>query len=438
MLTLFLSNYSLAQEAWFEQSFNEYHFSSVYFIDSTIGWIVGNSDTIFKTTDGGENWDGPSYNPITHTGHSIQFVNENLGWVVGSETSVLGTIHKSTNGGSSWFAQNNPILVEDHFLLSVNFLDENLGWAVGVYYHPLIGMNKLILKTTNGGSNWIQQIIDDSFSGLFSVFFINNDTGWVAGSGDTSSIYKTTDGGENWFSQQLTGPHWNVEFRTIQFIDNYNGWAAGWEYIMGSDGTILYKTTDSGNSWIKKELPSYFSSGVLNSIYFTDVNNGWAVGWGRHSGEEKGLIYRTINAGEDWIEQESNTTNVLYDLHMVDEKLGWVVGGNGTILKTTNGGVTFIEENKIDDLPINYRLSQNYPNPFNPVTTISYSLPVKSQVTLVVYNTLGESVKQLVNEEKEAGRYKVEFDATSLSSGIYFYRIQAGSFIQTKKMILMK
>jgi len=108
MLTLFLSNYSLAQEAWFEQSFNEYHFSSVYFIDSTIGWIVGNSDTIFKTTDGGENWNGPSYNPITHTGHSIQFVNENLGWVVGSETSVLGTIHKSTDGGSSWFAQNNP------------------------------------------------------------------------------------------------------------------------------------------------------------------------------------------------------------------------------------------------------------------------------------------------------------------------------------------
>jgi len=65
-------------------------------------------------------------------------------------------------------------------------------------------------------------------------------------------------------------------------------------------------------------------------------------------------------------------------------------------------------------------------------------LPVKSQVVLVVYNTLGESVTQLVNEEKEAGRYKVEFNATALPSGIYFYRIQAGSFNQTKKMILLK
>ncbi len=85
-----------------------------------------------------------------------------------------------------------------------------------------------------------------------------------------------------------------------------------------------------------------------------------------------------------------------------------------------------------------YALQQNYPNPFNPVTTISYSLPVKSQVTLVVYNTLGESVVQLVNGEKEAGNYEAEFNAISLPSGIYFYRIQAGSFVETKKMVLMR
>jgi len=88
--------------------------------------------------------------------------------------------------------------------------------------------------------------------------------------------------------------------------------------------------------------------------------------------------------------------------------------------------------------PTDFALHQNYPNPFNPVTTISYSLPVKSQVGLVVYNTLGESVTQLVNEEKEPGRYEVEFDATELTSGIYFYRLQAGNFVVTKKMVLMK
>ncbi|MCH7965140.1 MAG: T9SS type A sorting domain-containing protein [Bacteroidetes bacterium] len=108
-----------------------------------------------------------------------------------------------------------------------------------------------------------------------------------------------------------------------------------------------------------------------------------------------------------------------------------------------DGSYEFSEVVEVTNLaPTDFALHQNYPNPFNPVTTISYSLPVKSQVELVIYNALGESVTQLVNEEKEAGTYKVEFSATggatALPSGIYFYRIQAGSFVQTKKMLLMK
>ena len=89
-------------------------------------------------------------------------------------------------------------------------------------------------------------------------------------------------------------------------------------------------------------------------------------------------------------------------------------------------------------LPTDFVLHQNYPNPFNPVTTITYSLPIKSQVELVVYNTLGESIVQLVNEEKETGSYSVELNAIDLPSGIYFYRLQAGEYVNTKKMILLK
>ena len=88
--------------------------------------------------------------------------------------------------------------------------------------------------------------------------------------------------------------------------------------------------------------------------------------------------------------------------------------------------------------PVDYTLQQNYPNPFNPATIISYSLPLKSQVELVVYNTLGESVMQLVNEEKEAGTYNVEYNAAGLPSGVYFYKLEAGNYQQVKKMILMK
>ncbi len=81
---------------------------------------------------------------------------------------------------------------------------------------------------------------------------------------------------------------------------------------------------------------------------------------------------------------------------------------------------------------------QNFPNPFNPSTTIYYSIPELSFVTLKVYDVLGNEIVTLVNEEKSIGTHTIEFDATALPSGIYFYRIQAGSFVETKKMVLMK
>ncbi len=103
------------------------------------------------------------------------------------------------------------------------------------------------------------------------------------------------------------------------------------------------------------------------------------------------------------------------------------------------GSYEYSDEVLVDNpAPSNYALQQNYPNPFNPVTTIKYSLPLKSQVELVVYNTLGEKVKQLVNGEKEAGSHSVELNATGLPSGVYFYRLQANNFTQIRKMILLK
>ena len=88
--------------------------------------------------------------------------------------------------------------------------------------------------------------------------------------------------------------------------------------------------------------------------------------------------------------------------------------------------------------PAQYALGQNYPNPFNPGTTIRYSLPHKSQVFLAVYNTLGQHVVTLVQDQAEAGSYEVKFDGSALASGVYFYRIQAGSFTQTKRLLLLR
>ncbi len=108
------------------------------------------------------------------------------------------------------------------------------------------------------------------------------------------------------------------------------------------------------------------------------------------------------------------------------------------VLYNLGGGTVGIQEQEIEEIPTSFSLAQNYPNPFNPSTIIQFSLPHAGDVTLKIYNVLGEEVKTLVNEYREIGNHSVQFNANSLASGMYLYRLQVGSFVQTKKMILIK
>jgi hypothetical protein len=113
---------------------------------------------------------------------------------------------------------------------------------------------------------------------------------------------------------------------------------------------------------------------------------------------------------------------------------------DGTIEDTLyiTNEVTDVGDDQGSLMPTEYRLEQNYPNPFNPTTTISYSIPKEGFVTLKVYNAIGEEIAIVVNEVKQVGNYSVTFDASNLPSGIYVYQLKVNSFIETKKMILMK
>jgi hypothetical protein len=95
-------------------------------------------------------------------------------------------------------------------------------------------------------------------------------------------------------------------------------------------------------------------------------------------------------------------------------------------------------ESGVTRQPGKYALYQNYPNPFNPTTKVNYELPITNYVELSIYNLIGQKIVTLVSEKQKAGHYQVEWDASSLSSGIYYYQITAGEFVQTKKMILIK
>ena len=125
----------------------------------------------------------------------------------------------------------------------------------------------------------------------------------------------------------------------------------------------------------------------------------------------------------------------LSGVSFIDSNNGWVVGQNGSILHTTNGGTTFIEEEKIKkEVLTEFSLSQNYPNPFNPSTKIKYSIPQSSHVIIKVFDVLGNEIESLVNEEKPVGTYEVTWYAENLPSGVYFYQLKAGDYMNTKKM----
>jgi len=116
----------------------------------------------------------------------------------------------------------------------------------------------------------------------------------------------------------------------------------------------------------------------------------------------------------------------------------WVGGPSPFKLYFDSYNITTRTTNNNTEVPIKYNLSQNYPNPFNPVTKIDYSIPKNSLVTLKIYDLIGKEVETLVNKEMSPGNYSIDFNASKLSSGVYFYKLTSGNFTQTRKMILVK
>ncbi len=171
------------------------------------------------------------------------------------------------------------------------------------------------------------------------------------------------------------------------------------------------------------------TTNLLRGVSFSDANNRTAVG-------NYGTILRTTNGGTYWTSQLSGTSNDLGGVSFTDANTGTVVGGYGTILRTTNGGVFVKHINS--KIPDRFSLYQNYPNPFNPVTRIAFDIPKSSFVEFVVYNVLGKEVSTIVNEKLSAGRYEVNWNGSDYPSGVYFYRIEAGDFVDVKKMLLIK
>ena len=383
---------------------------------------------------------------------SVHFVNENTGYVVGT----VGVI-KTTNSGLNWqLVYNNTTGMILNSIHSING-DDILVAAKGGSANP----SAIVLWSNDGGYFWTVRFTGAIFTSFFKVLYLNSMTAFALGS--NGQAYKTTNSGSTWESLNLNV---NNTFYDIEFSDTQNGFISGnginfkstnggltWVYNIGTGGVLsmvnnsqLYQYTLSGNQVGLKRttnggviwysvIPYILSN--LSDICFVNYFTGYAVG----NTQNNNVLMKSTNAGVNWHSQ-IDSNGWLQSLYFINELTGYAVGNlnSGVIFKTTTGGVTIGISSISTEIPKQFSLSQNYPNPFNPSTKIKFDISGTSaaQTFLSVYDIMGREVEVLVNEQLSPGQYQVDWNANSYPSGVYYYKITAGSFTETKKMVLVK
>ncbi|HSW56357.1 MAG TPA: YCF48-related protein [Ignavibacteriaceae bacterium] len=388
--------------------------------------VISGSSEVFMTNNAGVSWNSVVMNGYPKL-NDLDFANQNIGAMIGVDATFQGSIiFRTGNGGSGWSVQYNSNSVT---LNGIDLSTPTHGIAVGD--------GGKILRTTNGGQNWTEQIPPQPYH-IYDVFLVDSLIGYTVGR--YGNILKTTDGGISW-NQVFSNFSYNL--RGVSFYDANIGIAVGEWIVVGVSHGIIVKTTDGGSNWVSQNLDALALPLFLESVTFTDNNNWYAIGISVYNSLHTiGRIFKSQDAGVSWFEQSIpfKSTRHINAISAFDNNKLLVVGLEGMVLGTINGGgTTSVEDISNGEIPVNFTLYQNYPNPFNPSTTIQFSLPKSGDVTLKIYDILGREVATLLNETKNAGSYSVTFNASGLSTGIYFYQLSVGNeFRQTKKLVLIK
>ena len=198
----------------------------------------------------------------------------------------------------------------------------------------------------------------------------------------------------------------------------------------------VYLSTNNGSSWTAAYIDSTSAANTALAVSGANLFVGNAKGVFMSS--DNGTHWEDINTGFPSFSFNNIVPNTLLIKTLFVSGNNLYAGTNGIgVWKRPLSEITGVKE-KGDGVPKKYLLSQNYPNPFNPSTTISFSLPTKSYVSLVVYDIIGRKVATIISEEMSAGNYSRQWSATNMSSGVYFYRLQAGFLTETRKLVLLR
>ena len=452
---------------------------SISAIDANTSYVAMNSnsnDGIFKTTDGGSTWtkQGSAFSGVGGFPNVIHFFDANNGVCAGDPRNGYFEIYTTTNGGTYWSrvpSGNIPPPLSGEGGISGNQARNMTGnsfwfstWAGSLYRTTNRGItwsvsrniilnqgfdfafkdslnglactfgstgNQYISRTSNGGATWTPILpVPSGLSGLTTYY--------IAYAKGTSGSYVITSNNNNGGpTPAIPGSAYsNDDGLSWTHIDNlphgtasFSSWNIGWSAGINDS---VYKWT---SSVLPVELTSFTAQAenqkvILKWVTATEINN--------NGFEVQRRVAESDFATIGFVKGEGTTTNQK-EYSYEDKDL---VGANYFYrLKQIdfNGSYEYSNVIEVDVRSLdNFTLEQNYPNPFNPTTTIGYVLQEKTNAKLILLNAIGEEITVLVNEEQDKGYHKVDFNGIGLSSGVYFYRIQAGSFTQTKKLILLK
>ncbi len=481
--------------SWFQTTYNAPYYNPGHIISiatnkSKPNWLITNSygGGVFLSEDGANSWSSANkgYTGCGVTDMAVAY-DDPLKTVAVARSSIF----KSTDGGDNWFGigsmgkrfNNMPIGPSEMRSIAFHPIDSNIMVSTD--------MERKIFKTTDGGGTWrtVFELPGDEIKTI--AYVPSNPNILFAGAtirggyqidrpfpfDPTQSSYgvlKSIDGGETWkyINIGLESTTKNINHIAVHPT------SPDTVYI-GELNSGVYKSVDGGNSWFKS------SNGIIVPdirAIAIDYSNPKIV----YAGIQRGSIYKSTNSGQDWLlsnmgmDPEAAIRSIVIDpinsqtIYAGDwhsgvycsidagkswyhfnkglrtravQKLAITKDGKYLYAGTQGEGVFRLKLEKIttpisiedkNNFPSSYELYQNFPNPFNPTSRIKFSLPKSVFTKLSIYDILGREVKSLINQEIYAGYHEIEFNFIGLSSGIYFYRIQAGEFIQTKKMILLK
>jgi photosystem II stability/assembly factor-like uncharacterized protein len=393
-----------------------------FFVDTIYGWAAGDSGAIVHTSNSGQNWVIQNSGIQNYPIDNIFFINRNTGWALVNDYLFFGTIVlRTTNGGVNWTNSRFP----DTTLVfnTLYFLDSLTGY--------ISGYTGRIFKTTNSGTNWNECAIDTGNCPSLYLFpkrafdFLDAQTGYACGGqiDIQGIIWRTTDAGANWYTYCITPE----PLEDIKVISSSKVISSGGDFEYGAMTATTY---NAGGDWHYNPTGLF---GVGNMLAFRTASEVWvpltfAQTWA------VSLDSGSINS--PWHEISAPDSSSVYAAEFKSPTFGWAFGSYGTILKYNRDVIGIL--GNTGNVPLKHKLHQNYPNPFNPSTVISYYLQKPEFVKITIYDLLGRQVKLIVEGMRPPGTNTFKYINYDLATGVYLYKLEAGDYIETKKMVIVK